>query len=129
MSPEDSKLLDLAAKHRRSLKRFKLFRRIDSSYLASTIVVTAAMVEVRFEKHSRSLSVLWILVVLGMPNSKKRMSTQRPPGHLLLSIAEFMMTKRTFEKVVVCSVLDMREEYFEALSQNRIANSVSSAVT
>lgn len=44
----------------------------------------------------------------------------RAPGGLLLSVVEFLFTKRSVEQVFVPTIVDMRDEYFEALSQNRI---------
>jgi hypothetical protein len=43
----------------------------------------------------------------------------RPPGHILLTISEFAISKRLYALVCVPIIFDMREEYFEALSLNR----------
>jgi hypothetical protein len=45
---------------------------------------------------------------------------QRVPGMYLFKVAEFLMTEKSFSRVAAPSIADMREEYFEALSQNRI---------
>lgn len=43
----------------------------------------------------------------------------RPPGHLLLLIAEFVCSKKTLKEVFEPTVLDFREEYNEALAERR----------
>lgn len=43
-----------------------------------------------------------------------------PPGYALLYVSEFTFSKKTLQLVVVPVISDMREEYFEALLQNRI---------
>jgi hypothetical protein len=45
---------------------------------------------------------------------------QNVPGMYLFKVAEFLMTAKSFSRVAAPSLSDMREEYFEALSQNRI---------
>ena len=44
----------------------------------------------------------------------------KPSGNLLLSMAEFLYSSKTYQRVFLPIISDMREEYFEALSQNRI---------
>ena len=41
------------------------------------------------------------------------------PGSLVLKVAEFLCTKKVYERVFLQAVLDMREEYNEALSSGR----------
>jgi hypothetical protein len=53
-----------------------------------------------------------------MPDSLK--TFQLPPGQKLYELADFLFSKQTNERVFFPVVADMREEYFEALSQNRI---------
>lgn len=43
----------------------------------------------------------------------------KPPGGLLLGMAEFFYSKGTFERIFQPTISDMREEYFEALSADR----------
>jgi hypothetical protein len=43
-----------------------------------------------------------------------------PPGSRLICLAEFLLTQKSYHEIVVPIISDMREEYFEALSQNRI---------
>ena len=43
-----------------------------------------------------------------------------PPGNILLVQAEFLFSKRFYVETCTPIILDMREEYFEAVSQNRI---------
>ncbi len=50
--------------------------------------------------------------------SSKRLPSA--PGSKLIGYSEFVFSKRSYEKVFLPIVSDMREEYFEALSQNRI---------
>ncbi len=45
---------------------------------------------------------------------------QKPPGWMVLIVTEFITTKRYYERACLPAVADMREEYYEALSQNRI---------
>jgi hypothetical protein len=42
------------------------------------------------------------------------------PGNWMLSWSETFFSRKFFKKVCLSSINDMREEYFEALSQNRI---------
>jgi hypothetical protein len=42
------------------------------------------------------------------------------PGHNLLQLTDFLFSRKANAQVFVPIVIDMREEYFEALSQNRI---------
>ncbi len=42
------------------------------------------------------------------------------PGAILFQILDFTVSKKTFETIYVPIIADMREEYFEAHSQNRI---------
>ena len=44
----------------------------------------------------------------------------KAPGISMLAVAEFVFSKKQNEKVFVPIIADMREEYFEALSQSRI---------
>ncbi len=44
----------------------------------------------------------------------------KPSGNLLLSMAEFLYSSKTYQRVFLPIISDMREEYFEALPQNRI---------
>lgn len=41
------------------------------------------------------------------------------PGNLLKSIAGSVLRKKTYERLVVQTILDEREEYYEALSEGR----------
>ncbi len=41
------------------------------------------------------------------------------PGHYLLSFANFLYSKKTYERVFVEQISDMREEYYEALSEGK----------
>lgn len=43
-----------------------------------------------------------------------------PPGNRIIRMSEFLFSKKQFEALVLPIISDMREEYFEALSQNRI---------
>jgi hypothetical protein len=43
-----------------------------------------------------------------------------PPGFKLLAFAEFLLSKKNFNDICVPTIADMREEYNEALLQNRI---------
>jgi hypothetical protein len=45
---------------------------------------------------------------------------RRAPCSSHLQLAEFFFSKRKYEKVYLPIIQDMREEYFETLSQNRI---------
>lgn len=42
-----------------------------------------------------------------------------PPGNLVLDIAEFLCSQGVYERVFLQAILDIREEYFEALSAHR----------
>lgn len=44
----------------------------------------------------------------------------RPPGSYLMIFAEFAYSKKKCENVLFPAITDMREEYFEALSENRV---------
>jgi hypothetical protein len=44
----------------------------------------------------------------------------RAPGWKLLSVASFAFSKKTYSNLLVPIILDLQEEYFDALSQNRI---------
>jgi hypothetical protein len=44
----------------------------------------------------------------------------RPPGCLLSNFAEFIFSKQKLHAILLPVIVDMREEYFEALSQDRI---------
>lgn len=59
----------------------------------------------------------WLEDFLGV---KANSNLVGPPGKILLSMSEIVFTKKFFERVVLHAILDMREEYNEALSQNRI---------
>jgi hypothetical protein len=52
-------------------------------------------------------------------NFSKKMKT-RPPGYMLLKVVAFLASKKFYSTVALQTISDMREEYFEALSQNRI---------
>jgi hypothetical protein len=62
-------------------------------------------------------------VTIGAQNvteSNSAASIARPPGFWLISTAEFLMSKKQFCTLVVPTIADMREEYYQALAQNRI---------
>jgi hypothetical protein len=42
-----------------------------------------------------------------------------PPGSLVLKVTDFLCTKKVYERVFLQAVLDMREEYNEALFSGR----------
>jgi len=44
---------------------------------------------------------------------------QRPPGSLLLRVAETLVGKKRFERDCMAALADWHEEYFEALDQER----------
>ncbi len=43
-----------------------------------------------------------------------------PPGHILLKLSDFFLSKKTQQKIIVPLISDIREEYNEALLQNHI---------
>ena len=47
----------------------------------------------------------------------------RPPGVYLLMFAEFVYSRKKYERVLLPTVTDMREEYYEALAAGRIEKS------
>ena len=44
----------------------------------------------------------------------------RPPGSYLVVFAQFVFSKKKCENVLFPSIADMREEYFEALSEHDV---------
>jgi hypothetical protein len=54
-------------------------------------------------------------------SSGRRVS--RPPGSTLGSIAEFICSKKTLERIAKPAIADIQYEYFEALAQGRKAKS------
>jgi hypothetical protein len=60
--------------------------------------------------------ILELVILMGKANGTIRL----PPGAKLLQLTDFLYTKRKQEKVFEEIVRDMREEYFEAMAQNRI---------
>jgi hypothetical protein len=85
-------------------------------------------------KHSlKELAKEWVIIEMQMQKlhdlkskylqefeQTVRGSLSAAPGHRLLVVAEFVLTRRSFDRLVLPTIQDMREEYFEALSQNRI---------
>lgn len=50
---------------------------------------------------------------------QKKPKIEMPPGNLLLGVAEFLYSQKTFEHVFRQTVADMREEYYAALTRGR----------
>ncbi len=50
---------------------------------------------------------------------RKRVSLRHAPGTRVLWIAEFLFSRTKFELVLLPIISDMRDEYYEALSQGR----------
>ena len=90
---------------------FNRMRLILDVFIAiSTLVLTAPVFLI--------LSVIFIVIPPAQSkNIGKNIFT--PPGFFVLLVAEFLCTKKIYERVFLLNVLDMREEYFEALSASR----------
>ena len=52
-----------------------------------------------------------------LPNPRERL--QRPPGSYVRSALAFLLPNNAFDKIFSQQILDMREEYFEALDDGR----------
>ncbi len=50
---------------------------------------------------------------------RQPLTIQRPPGSLMLHLAEIVVSKKKFERDCMAALADWHEEYFEALDQKR----------
>ena len=52
-------------------------------------------------------------------NEKPAKVISQPPGSFVLMVSEFLCSKKVYERVFFQSIVNMREEYFDALSEGR----------
>jgi hypothetical protein len=81
------------------------------------------------EPNSKKLSVLLLTILAVLfklrPESDKRQTASkdtgiiRPPGSTLNSVAEFLFSTKTMERVVTPVISDLQVEYCEALAADR----------
>jgi hypothetical protein len=64
------------------------------------------------------LFIYFLREVRSGERSKIRVIGQAP-GSTLLNVADFLVSRRSMDEVFLPTIQDMREEYFEALSQGR----------
>ena len=57
--------------------------------------------------------------LLDSMRTEKGAKIARPPGSLLRSLADFFLSPKTMERVIVPIISDMQKEYCEALSEDR----------
>jgi hypothetical protein len=66
------------------------------------------------EKFCRNV---WTSPLLFQQRSGKKL--YQPPGSRLLRLAEFLCSRKTYEEVLEPAIIDLREEYHQALSAGR----------
>ena len=71
-----------------------------------------------------TLRVFMASFAYDLPNSplknKESKRLSGVPGNYFVQAIQFLVCKKRYEEMYLPIILDMREEYFEALSQNRI---------
>lgn len=72
------------------------------------------------EEGTRSKYWLNFLLAIGWLPAPRFGKLCDPPGAWVLAVAEFVFCRRTYDRVFVQAIADMRGEYFEALATKRL---------
>lgn len=105
-----------------AVKKLKHFRNASDDTVLHEIAFLLAM-EAVLVQQSIALFKLRLGDFIKGENVEKeefQVSIFKPPGSLIVLIAESICSNKSFKGIVMPAISDMREEYFEALSQNRI---------
>ena len=67
--------------------------------------------------NAEEIYTVWEIALEELGYQRKRL--HRPPGASLLRLSEFIYSRKKYETVLRPTIVDMREEYFEALAAGR----------
>lgn len=99
-NPEDIKIL------------FKIGEKYDPKLYATFLSVFEGYIKQYSTKPKGDSSLHFVF-------EKNQKSIFKPPGSTFLNFANFLYSKKTYKKIFEPIISDMREEYFEALQDNR----------
>ncbi|WP_299751385.1 hypothetical protein [uncultured Tateyamaria sp.] len=97
----------------------RVYENVEDPLLRSQLI-TELEIDVATEIHNQSLDFGDRLAKLqGKVPKVAEIQLARPPGSGAVFVLEFLFPKNAFEVVFSQHILDMREEYYEALSEDR----------